>query len=183
MEKDIKDLKILIDTQTLENRIKQLAEEINNSYNLNETLHLICVLRGAVMFFTQLSKYLKMPVKMDFISLSSYGDSQSSSGKVKSLNLSLPNFKNENVLIVEDIVDTGLTIQEVINYLHDKGAASIEIATLLDKPESRKVKCQKPKWVGTTIGPEFVVGFGLDYDELYRNLDYVGVLKKSVYEK
>ena len=96
MEKDIKDLKVLIDNKALIEKIKTLAEEINQSYNNSEPLVLICVLRGAVMFYTELAKYLEMPIKMEFVSLSSYGNNQHSSGKIKTLNLNLPSFKNEN---------------------------------------------------------------------------------------
>ena len=116
MEKDIKDLKVLIDEKTLYKRIKEVADEINKSYDNSKVLNIICVLRGAVMFFTELSKYLKMPVKMEFVSLSSYGTSEKSSGKVKTLNLHLPSFNNEDVLIVEDIVDTGLTLDFLMKF-------------------------------------------------------------------
>ena len=174
MEKDIKDLKVLIDSKTLNNRIQELAREINNSYGVEKPLTLICVLRGAVMFFTELSKYLKMPVKMEFVSLSSYGDSEKSSGKIKTLNLHLPNMKNENVLVVEDIVDTGLTLDFLIKFIKMNCAADdVKLAVLFDKKCARKYDVN-PDFSAFEVDDKFIVGFGLDYCGIYRNLDYVG---------
>ena len=174
MEKNINDLQVLIDREQLNSRIKELAEEINNAYGTKETLTLICVLRGAVMFCTQLAKSLKMPVKMEFVSLSSYGDSQKSSGEVKSLNLSLPSFENQNVLIVEDIVDTGLTLDFLIKFIkHNCKAKDVKFAVLFDKKCARKYNVT-PDFTAFDIDDKFIVGFGLDFYGLYRNLDYVG---------
>lgn len=174
MEKDIKDLKVLIDSNKLHSRIKELAQEINKSYKSDEPLVLICVLRGATMFFCELAKYLKMPVRMEFVSLSSYGDSQKSSGEIKSLNLSLPSFKNQNVLVVEDIVDTGLTLDFLIKFLKQNCEADdVKLAVLFDKKCARKYDVI-PDFSAFEIDDKFIVGFGLDYCGLYRNLDYVG---------
>ena len=174
MEKDIKDLKVLIDNKALIEKIKTLAEEINQSYNNSEPLVLICVLRGAVMFYTELAKYLEMPIKMEFVSLSSYGNNQHSSGKIKTLNLNLPSFKNENVLVVEDIVDTGLTLDFLIKFLKTScEAQDVKLAVLFDKKCARKYDV-KPDFSAFEIDDKFIVGFGLDYCGLYRNLDYVG---------
>ncbi len=174
MEKDIKDLKVLIDSNKLKERIKQVASEINSSYDNNEVLNLICVLRGAVMFFTELSKYLKMPVKMEFVSLSSYGNNEQSTGQIKSFNLNLPKFENENVLVVEDIVDTGLTLDFLLKFIkHKCKAKDVRLAVLFDKKCARKYDVV-PDFSAFDIDNKFIVGFGLDYCELYRNLDYIG---------
>jgi hypoxanthine phosphoribosyltransferase len=174
MDKDIKDLKVLIDNQKLISRIKELAHEINISYGTSKPLTLICVLRGAVMFFTELSKYLEMHVKMEFVSLSSYGDGQKSSGKIKTLNLNLPNMHEENVLIVEDIVDTGLTLDFLIKFIKMNCCAQdVKLAVLFDKKCARKYDVT-PDFSAFEIDDKFIVGFGLDYAGLYRNLDYVG---------
>jgi hypoxanthine phosphoribosyltransferase len=174
MEKNIKDLKVLIDAQTLNKRIKELADEINTYYGVDRPLTLICVLRGAVMFYTELSKYLKMPVKMEFVSLSSYGDSQKSSGKIKSFNLHLPNLKGENVLVVEDIIDTGLTLDFLIKFIQMNCCADdVKLAVLFDKKCARKYNIS-PDFSAFDVDDKFIVGFGLDYCEFYRNLDYIG---------
>lgn len=174
MDKDIKDLEVLIDNQKLISRIKELADEINNAYGVEKPLTLICVLRGAVMFFAELSKYLKMPVKMEFVSLSSYGDSQKSSGKIKTLNLNLPNMHDENVLIVEDIVDTGLTLDFLIKFIQMNCCAKdVKLAVLFDKKCARKYDVT-PDFSAFEIDDKFIVGFGLDYCGIYRNLDYIG---------
>ena len=174
MKKDIKDLKVLISKDDLNNRIKELANKINEAYGCEEPLVLICVLRGAVMFFTELSKYLKMPVKMEFVSLSSYGDAQKSTGKIKSLNLHLPSFENKNVLIVEDIVDTGLTLDFLIKFVKmNCFARDVKLAVLFDKKCARKYDVT-PDFSAFEIDDKFIVGFGLDYEGYFRNLDYVG---------
>lgn len=173
MDKNIKDLKVLIDNKTLINRIKDLAQEINSNYKKDEPLNVICVLKGAVMFYTELIKHLKMPVKMEFISLSSY-DSTVSSGKIKTINLTLPNFKNENVLIVEDIVDTGLTLDFLLKYIKEHtNANKVELAVLFDKKCARKYDVT-PNYSAFEVDNKFIVGFGLDYIQMYRNLDFIG---------
>ncbi len=174
MDKDIKDLKVLIDNKRLIERIKEVGNEINSSYGTEKPLTLICVLRGAVMFFAELSKHLKMPVKMEFVSLSSYGDNQKSSGKIKTLNLNLPNMHDENVLIVEDIVDTGLTLDFLIKFIEmNCGAKDVKLAVLFDKKCARKYDVT-PNFSAFEIDDKFIIGFGLDYCGLYRNLDYIG---------
>ena len=173
--------KVLLSNEEIVAISKKIGAEITLEYADKKPIF-IGLLKGCVPFMAELIKHVKCPMEMDFMDVSSYRGVMSTGAItiIKDLEVSI---KGRHIIIVEDVIDSGLTIQEVINLLNKRGASSIEVATLLDKPESRKVKCQKPKWVGTTIGPEFVVGFGLDYDELYRNLDYVGVLKKSVYEK
>ena len=174
MEKDIKDLKVLIDSKALNKRIEELANEINEAYGVEKELTLICVLKGAVMFFAQLAKHLKMPVKMEFVSLSSYGNNLKSSGEIKTLNLNLPSFENENVLIVEDIVDTGLTLDFLIKFIKVKcKAKDVKLAVLFDKKCARKFDVA-PDFCAFDVDDKFIVGFGLDYCGFYRNLDYIG---------
>lgn len=174
MEKDIRNLKVLINNTDLTKKIKETADEINSSYNHDEVLNIVCVLRGAVMFFTELAKHLKMPTKMEFITLSSYGNSKVSSGEVKSTNLNLPDFKNENVLIVEDIIDTGLTLDFLKKYIKQNCCAKdVKLAVMFDKKCARKYDI-KPDFCAYDIDDKFIVGFGLDYCGLYRNLDYIG---------
>jgi len=129
-----------------------------------------------------LMKHIKCDMEIDFIQASSYRGVKST-GTVMVLKDMITPIQGRNILIVEDIVDTGLTLQEVMNLFQDRGAVSIEIVTLLSKPDGRTVNTVTPKYIGKTIPNKFVVGFGLDYNELYRNLDYVGVLKESVYKK
>ncbi len=174
MDKKLEDLKVLIDSNTIQKRIEEVADSINSNYNKYEILNVICILKGAVMFYTELAKHLKMPVKMEFISLSSYGNSTHSSGKVKSLNLSLPTYENENILIVEDIIDTGLTLDFLIRFIKQNcRAKNVELAVLFDKKCARKYNI-KPDYAAFDIDDKFIVGFGLDYQEYYRNLDFVG---------
>lgn len=171
---DNKELQILIDEQTLNKRIRELADEINSAYDKDEELTLICVLKGAVMFFCELAKYLKMPVRMEFVSLSSYGEAQKSSGKVSALNLALPSFVGKKVLVVEDIIDTGLTLNFLIDFIKTKcEAKDVKLAVLLDKKCARKYSLY-PDFSAFEVDDKFIVGFGLDYAERMRNLPYIG---------
>ena len=174
MQKNIKDIKVLINNKNLLNKIKETAEQINLYYDENEILNVICVLKGAVMFFTELTKHLKMPIKMHFVTLSSYGNSQKSTGKVTSIDLNLPKFKNQKVLIIEDIIDTGLTLSFFSKIIKEECLASdVKIATMFDKKCARTHDI-KPDFSAFDIDNKFIVGFGLDYCELFRNLDYIG---------
>jgi len=166
--------KILIDTEKLYSRIKELAQEINEYYGTKEPLNIICVLKGAAMFCTELSKNLKMPLKFEYITLSSYGSSTTSSGRVKSLNLSLPSFEGENVLIVEDIIETGLTLNYLIEYINENcNPKSTKLAVMFNKQIKRKYNLE-PDFKAFEVDNKFIVGFGLDYKGFYRNLDYIG---------
>ena len=166
-----KDLKTLFTSDEIQNAIKELGVRINSDYGDDE-LFLICVLKGAVMFTVDLSKHLKMPVHMEFIRLSSYGSGFASTGKVNAVDISLPDLNGKNVLIVEDIIDTGFTMQYVMDKLRKDGAADVKLATMLFKPDS--LKCDlKPDYIGIRIPGDFIVGYGLDYDEMgraYRNI-------------
>ena len=166
--------KVLIDTDSLYKRIKDLANEINNHFSTNEPLNVICVLKGAAMFCSELSKNLKMPLKFEYITLSSYGNSTTSSGKVKSLNLSLPSFENENVLIVEDIIDTGLTLSYLTDYIKNNcSPKDVKLAVMFNKKIKREYDLN-PDFSVFEVDNKFIVGFGLDYQGFYRNLDYIG---------
>ena len=156
-----------------------LGQTISNDYKDKNPI-LIGLLKGCVPFMSDLAKKINLKVDMAYMSVSSYHGGISSSGDVKikmDLDISV---KNRHVLIVEDIVDTGNTIVTIVELLKHRGALSVEIVTLLDKPEGR-LKPYEPKYVGRTIPKLFVVGYGLDYNEYYRNLPYVGVLKPEIY--
>ena len=166
--------KVLIDTNSLYKRIKELAYEINKNFGTEEPLNIVCVLKGAAMFCTELSKSLKMPLRFEYITLSSYGNSTTSSGKVKSLNLALPDFEGENVLIVEDIIDTGLTLNYLMQYIKENcNPKNIKLAVMFNKKIKRQFDLN-PDFSAFETDDKFIVGFGLDYKGFYRNLDYIG---------
>lgn len=170
------DLKVLITEEELQNSIKQLGEKLNEFYG-NEELYVVCVLKGSVMFTVDLVKHLKMPLNMNFIRLSSYGSGFTSSGKVNAVDISLPDLNDKNVIIVEDIIDTGLTAKFLIDFMHlNFKTKSLKFCSLLDKRETRKVDIE-PDYYCFQIGNQFVVGYGLDYDGFYRNLPYIGYLE------
>lgn len=173
-----KELKTLVKSEDLFKKIKNLADEINTyyekKYGLDEELTVVCVLKGAVMFFAEISKYLKMPLRMEFVSLSSYGAGEKSSGKVSALNLSLPPLENKNVLVVEDIMDTGLTLKFLLDFIETKcKARDVKLAVMCDKKCARKYDIS-PDFYALDVDDKFIVGFGLDYNEIYRNLPYIG---------
>lgn len=173
--------KILIDEESLQKRIKKLANQINEYYEDKSTVILIGILKGSVMFMAELAKNLKVDVILEFMDVSSYGDSTESSGNIKIIKDLDTDIKGQEVLIVEDIIDTGHTLKYLKDSLVSRGAKDVKIVTLLDKPERRLVNIV-PDWIGFKIPNEFVIGFGLDYAQLYRELPYIGVLKRGVYE-
>lgn len=170
------DLKVLITEDELQARIKKLGEQLNEFYG-NEELYVVSVLKGSVMFTVDLVKHLKMPLNMNFIRLSSYGSGFTSSGKVNAVDISLPDLNDKHVIIVEDIIDTGLTAKFLIDFMHlNFKTKSLKFCSLLDKRETRKVEIE-PDYHCFEIGNQFVVGYGLDYDGFYRNLPYIGYLE------
>lgn len=175
--------KVLIDEDSIQKKIKQISTNINQFYEDEpQDVLLVGILRGSIMFMSDLAKYLKIDCKLDFMDVSSYGDSTESSGNVKIVKDLDTDVKDLNVLIIEDIIDSGNTLYFLVDTLKQRGAKSIKIVTLLDKPERREKDVQ-PDWTGFKIPDEFVVGYGLDYAQHYRNLPYIGVLKREVYEK
>lgn len=170
---------ILIDTSTIQRRVQELGAVINEVYRGHELL-LVSVLKGSLLFMADLMRAIDIPHEVDFMAISSYGAGVTSSGVVrimKDLNFSI---EGRNIVIVEDIIDSGRTLSYLQRILHERNPASIRIMTLLDKPDRREVEIDVD-WVGFAIPNHFVVGYGLDYAEKYRNLPYIGVLKSSVY--
>lgn len=169
----VEDLKVLFSEEQLQKRIKELADEMNGFYNGEEVIA-ICVLKGAVMFATDLVKHLNMPLKMEFIRLSSYGTGFNTSGKVNAVDISLPDLNGKNVLIIEDIVDTGLTAKFLMDFMHANfHTKSTKFCSLLDKKITRKTEIE-PDYYGFEIDDKFVVGYGLDYEGYMRNLRFIG---------
>lgn len=173
--------KVLVTEEELTKRCKEIAEEISKEYE-DKTPILICPLKGAVNFFSRICENITVPMIYDFIKASSYSGTQSL-GTVNITYMPTTKLTNRHLIIVEDIIDTGTTLSAVINELKKFNPASIEMACLLDKPSMRKVQTLHPKYIGFSIPNEFVVGFGLDYDEKYRNLPYIGILKPEIYSK
>jgi len=171
---------ILIDEQVLQRRISELAMEIEAHYRDVEDLLLICVLKGAFMFLADLSRALKRPHQLDFMGVSSYGVGTESSGAVQILLDLKQDIGNQHVLIVEDIIDSGRTLDYMRRNLLARSPASLRIVTLLDKPERREVDVPVD-YTGFDIPNEFVVGYGLDFAEIYRNLPYIAILKPEVF--
>lgn len=172
---------VLISKEMIEDKCKELGERISKDYE-GKTPILIGMLKGCVPFMAELIKYIECDMELEFLDVSSYSGTEST-GKVVIHQDVKVDLKNRHVVVVDDIIDTGLTLKEVLKMLRDRGVASVETVTLVNKPEGRTVNNVEPKYVGYAIENKFVVGFGLDYNELYRNLPYIGVLKKSVYEK
>ena len=177
VQKDI--TKVLVTEEQIATRIEELAREIEKKYEGKDLL-LVGVLKGAVMFMADLSRAIQLPVTMDWMAVSSYGSGTQSSGVVRILKDLDADVLGRHVLIVEDIVDSGLTLSWLMSNLTARGAASVEVVALLRKPDAAKVEVDVA-WVGFDIPNEFVVGYGLDYAEHYRTLKDVGVLAPAVY--
>jgi hypoxanthine phosphoribosyltransferase len=170
---------VLLDADTVANRVAELGAQISSDYAGRNPV-LISVLKGALVFLADLMRAMDMPSSIDLMEVSSYGAGTETSGQVRILkDLSGP-IQGRDVIVVEDIIDTGLTLNYLLHYLADKGPASIKIVCLLDKP-ARRLADIPIDYRGFTIADRFVIGYGLDYDERYRNLPYIGVLKPSVY--
>jgi hypoxanthine phosphoribosyltransferase len=177
--KDIE--KILIRKSDVKKRIKELAKKISEDYK-GKNLLVLCILKGASVFFADLIRELQVEVTFEFIGLSSYRNSSESSGKVSLIKDMTSSVEGKDILVVEDIIDTGLTLTYLKELLKERGAASVKICALLDKKSKRKIPLQGD-YIGFEVPDEFIVGYGLDYAEKYRNLSDVCVLKKEVYEK
>jgi hypoxanthine phosphoribosyltransferase len=168
-------LRVLIDSDKIQTRIRELGAQITRDY-VGKDLLLICVLKGACIFMSDLIRSIDLPVAIDFIAVSSYGGSSRSSGEVRILKDSDMSLKGKDILIVEDIVDTGLTLSYLQDIFHRRDANSVAVVALLDKPE-RRLRQVDVAYIGFEIPNAFVVGFGLDYAERYRNLPFVGVVE------
>ena len=168
-------IKVLISEEEVDARIRELGEKISKEYE-GKQIHLICVLKGGVFFMCELAKRITVPVSMDFMCVGSYGDGTKSSGVVRLAKDLDESIENKEVLIVEDIIDSGNTLYYLMDVLRQRKPASLRICTLLDKPD-RRVKDVHVDWTGFEIPDEFVVGYGLDYAQKYRNLPYIGVVE------
>ncbi|MSP12790.1 MAG: hypoxanthine phosphoribosyltransferase [Chloroflexi bacterium] len=177
MQKDLSE--ILISRETIERRVHELGAQIAHDY-AGQTPILVCILKGGMMFLADLMRAIAEPVEIDFMAISSYGSSMESSGVVRILMDLESNIEGRHVLIVEDIIDTGHTLSYIIENLSTRRPASLHICTLLDKPDRREVDISLD-YVGFNIPNKFVIGYGLDYAEKYRNLPFVAVLKPEVY--
>ena len=169
-------IRVLLTEEEVNKKISEVAAQINKDYEGKE-VHLICILKGGVFFTCELAKRLTIPVSLDFMSVSSYGSDTKSSGVVKIIKDLDEPLEGKNVIIVEDIIDSGRTLAYLIEVLKQRNPKNIELCTLLDKQERRVKKQVQVKYTCFTIPDEFVVGYGLDYDEKYRNLPYIGVVE------
>lgn len=168
-------IEVMISEEKVNRRIRELGEQISRDY-AGRQIHLICVLRGGSFFMCELAKRITVPVSLDFMSVSSYGGDTKSSGVVKIVKDLDDSIRDKEVLVVEDIIDSGRTLSYLMAMLQDRGPKSLHLCTLLDKPDRRVVDVDVD-YTGFRIPDEFVVGYGLDYDQKYRNLPYIGVVK------
>lgn len=171
---------VMLTEEQIAKRTKELAEQLDKLYE-GRTPIVICVLKGSVLFFSELIRNMKTTLTIDFMSVSSYGNGTTSSGELKIKQDLSTDIRGRDVLIVEDIIDSGNTLYHLKKMLIQRLPASVNIVTMLDKPDRREAPIE-PEYTGFVIEDEFVIGYGLDYAEEYRNLPYVGVLKRSVYE-
>ena len=175
-------IRVLIDEAQVDLRIREIGEQISMDY-AGKKVHLICVLKGGVFFLCELAKRITVPVTLDFMSVSSYGAGTSSSGVVKIVKDLDESLEGKDVVVVEDIIDSGRTLSYLIEILKKRRPNSIRLCTLLDKPERRVVDNVRVDYCGFHIPDEFVVGYGLDYAQQYRNLPYIGVVETEEREQ
>ena len=168
-------IRVMYSEEEVDKRIRELGEQISKRYE-GKTVHMICGLKGGVFFACELAKRITVPVSMDFMCVGSYGDGTKSSGVVRLAKDLDESIENKEVLIVEDIIDSGNTLYYLMDVLRQRKPASLRLCTLLDKPD-RRVKDVHVDWTGFEIPDEFVVGYGLDYAQKYRNLPYIGVVE------
>ncbi|MBO7526127.1 MAG: hypoxanthine phosphoribosyltransferase [Clostridia bacterium] len=178
MYRDLK--KILISKEEIDKRIKELAAELDRDYQGKRPL-MVAILKGSIMFYADLLRAMTIPLELDFMAISSYGNKTKSSGEVRMIKDLDRSIEGRHIIIVEDIVDSGYTLSYLKRMLYSRHPESVKICTLLDKFECREVPLE-PDYKGFDIGNEFVVGYGLDYAEKYRNLPEIGILKEEVYE-
>lgn len=169
-------VRVLLSEEEVDKKISELGERISKDY-AGKSVHLICVLKGGVCFMCELAKRITVPVSFDFMSVSSYGSGTKSSGVVKIIKDLDESLEGKDVIIVEDIIDSGRTLSYLIDILTKRNPKSLKLCTLLDKPERRVVKDVVVDYTAFNIPDEFVVGYGLDYDQRYRNLPYIGVVE------
>jgi hypoxanthine phosphoribosyltransferase len=168
-------IKVMLSEEQVNQRIRQIGEQISKDY-AGKTVHLICVLKGGSFFMCELAKRISVPVTLDFMSVSSYGGDTKSSGVVKIVKDLDESIKGKDVIVVEDIIDSGRTLNYLLELLGQRGPKSLSLCTLLDKPDRRVVKVNVD-YTGFEIPDKFVVGYGLDYDQRYRNLPYIGMVE------
>lgn len=168
-------ISVMLEEDVVDKRISEIGEQISKDYAGKE-VHLICILKGSVFFAAELAKRITVPVSIDFMSVSSYGNDTKSSGVVKIIKDLDEPLEGKDVIIVEDIIDSGRTLSYLMKTLEHRKPASLRLCTLLDKPERRVVKDVVVDYTGFTIPDEFVVGYGLDYAQKYRNLPYIGIV-------
>ena len=168
-------IRVLLSEEEVDARIQAMGEQISRDYQ-GKQVHLVCVLKGGSFFMCELAKRITVPVSLDFMSVSSYGGQTKSSGIVKIVKDLDESLQDKDVIVVEDIVDSGRTLSYLMEMLRDRGPASLRLCTLLDKPDRRVIDVNVD-YTGFQIPDEFVVGYGLDYDQMYRNLPYIGVVE------
>ena len=177
---DIKD--VLYSREDLDQMVKRMGKQISEDY-ADKNLLLVSILKGSVIIMADLMREITIPAEIDFMSVSSYGAETKSSGRVRIIKDLDKDISGYDILLVEDILDSGRTLSYLINLLETRKPASIKICTMFDKPERREIESIKADYVGGTVPDEFIVGYGLDYAQKYRNLPFVGILKESVYSK
>ena len=182
IERDVK--KVLVSEEQIKSAVKRIAEEITRDHiNSEKQLLLVCILKGSHPFTSDLIKEIRIPCILDFMKVSSYGSGTVSTGQVKvKYDLSYETLEDYDVVVIEDIIDTGHTLSNLLVHLKNRQAHSVKLCALVDKPDRRLVDVHVD-YLGYTVPDEFVIGYGLDYNEEYRNLPYIGVLKEEVYKK
>lgn len=168
-------IEVLLTEEEVDKRIQEIGDQISKDY-AGKQVHLVCVLKGGSFFMCELAKRIKVPVSIDFMSVSSYGGDTKSSGVVRIVKDLDESLKDKHVIVIEDIVDSGRTLSYLLDMLRSRGPVDVRLCTLLDKPDRRVVDV-KVDYTGFKIPDEFVVGYGLDYDQKYRNLPYIGMVK------
>ena len=168
-------VEVMLSEEEVDAKIKAIGEQISKDY-AGKTVHVICVLKGGTFFMCELAKRITVPVTMDFMSVSSYGGDTKSSGIIKIIKDLDESIKDKDVIVIEDIIDSGRTLSHLLELLQSRSPKSLKLCTLLDKPDRRVVDVNVD-YTGFSIPDEFVVGYGLDYDQMYRNLPYIGIVK------